>query len=218
MVAVKEKSKPKNGRSAKPVVEPEEDAIVQPEVGPLNSVDPGDEVTAPGEAAPAEAAEAKPLSQLEREFLESIQTAEEACDEAETEMVKASMLAREAKKTWEGLVAKLRNMIRRGPDPQQKLPGLDDEVSSTEYLEELLEVVLDLTKKQFEALDEAGIYTVGDFEDCRAKKIPHLPDGLRSIKGVGEATAERWENDVLAWIAKQTPVTVAETAEDGEDE
>lgn len=61
--------------------------------------------------------------------------------------------------------------------------------------------VLELTDKQFEKLEDAGVRTVGQFEHLRSGQKPDYPDGLRSLKGVGEKTVDAWEDQMVEWLS-----------------
>ena len=51
------------------------------------------------------------------------------------------------------------------------------------------------TPKKLEALEAAGVHTVGDFDDRR------IEGTIRDIPGIGKATAEKMENAVLLWLS-----------------
>ena len=155
--------------------------------------------------------------------------------------------AKAAKSHLEELQADLSALICRGPeipDPQKKLPFPDEEggtvadsesadsaggadgsseEADTDWQLTKLIGVLTLTPKQAERLEDAGIWTVGQFEHVRSGRNRDFPDGLRSIKGVGEKTVDKWENDIVEWLAKnareQEPgdATEEDREEDGDD-
>lgn len=125
------------------------------------------------------------------------------------------------KKKWLELVANdLSCLIADGPqrpDPQKKLPfdgdGTADQKASHHDTDEVQEKmdnwqltpvteILTLTDKQREKLEDAGIWTIGQFEHVRGGRHADYPDGLRSIKGVGEKTVDKWEDEVVEWLAK----------------
>lgn len=78
--------------------------------------------------------------------------------------------------------------------------------------------VLELTDKQAEKLEEAGINTVGQFEHLRTGQMDGYPDGLRSLKGVGQKTVDAWEDQMVEWLSvhsrESQPAEAAES--DGE--
>ena len=55
--------------------------------------------------------------------------------------------------------------------------------------------MLELSEKQAETLVEAEILTIEQFETLRAGA------GITSLSGIGEATAEKWEDQMLDWLA-----------------
>ncbi|AMV31284.1 hypothetical protein VN12_04145 [Pirellula sp. SH-Sr6A] len=181
-------------------------------------VDPPDDVE---DTATEEAVEDQPgfvsVGKLEydamkanAEYLQAIADAEEACNEAELVYANAKREADKAKKAFEHKVGDLRELIRTGPkkpNPQMLLPGLDGEQQPDDsYLDESIFTVLELTDKQKEKLEECGVKTVRDFEKLRSGALEDYPKGLRSIRGVGETTADKWENEILAFITKNTPM------------
>lgn len=147
-----------------------------------------------------EAEEAVPLSELERSHYDEIRTLEIQASESEEEFDIASAQAKALKKRWEGKVEVLRSVIRRGVDDQQRLPfGDDDEdMAGPEDAWKIVAVgdVLELTDKQAEMLKTAGILTVEHFENLRAG------DGITSLPRIGEAIADKWEDQMLDWLAE----------------
>lgn len=154
------------------------------------------------------------------EHLQAIALAEDECNEAESLYLDAKKAADKAKKSFENKVEVMRELIRSGPkkpNPQMLLPGLDGEQAPEEpddsYLDESIFTVLELTDKQKEKIEGAGIKTVRDFEKLRSGQLIDYPRGLRSIRGVGESTADKWEDDVLAFIKQNTPIQPLKVAE-----
>lgn len=115
--------------------------------------------------------------------------------------------AKAAKKELELASLELSNLIAEGPelpekpDPQKELPFEATESGDMRNwdLTPITEA-LKMTPKQREKLEEIGIKTVGQFEFLRAKNDPVYPDGLRSIKGFGDATVDAFENDIVNWL------------------
>jgi hypothetical protein len=105
----------------------------------------------------------------------------------------------------------LRQLIRRGPDSQLPLPFAEESEQEPDDAWKQVPIadVLELTDKQAEKLQEAGIKTVGDFELLRAG------EGITSLKGVGQATADAWENNMLDWLAVNSRPVEGDHSEDG---
>jgi hypothetical protein len=134
------------------------------------------------------------LSERESKHYQEIRSLEATCDRLEGDYETAKAAASAAKSMWQEAVARLRESIRRGPDPQMALP-MGDDFMSTDITE-----VLKLTPKQAEALADCGIHTVEDFENVRAGNVPDV-QGITDVPGVGQATADKWEDEVLDWLA-----------------
>lgn len=167
-----------------------------------------DEVVADDEVT--EQPESVPLSELERSHYEEIRKLEELASEAEEEFDQVNAQAKALKKRWEGKVEVLRSVIRRGVNPQRSLPFGDDEDEQPEAWRIVaIDTVLDLSDKQATLLQEAGILTVEQFENLRAG------EGLTSLAGVGQSTAEKWEDQMLTWLAANA--READEPEDDED-
>ena len=60
--------------------------------------------------------------------------------------------------------------------------------------------VIELTPKQIEKLEAAGVKTMGQFEHLRSGQMDGYPDGLKSVKGVGQKTVDEWEEQALKWL------------------
>jgi len=117
----------------------------------------------------------------------------EACNEHDIKKHEAKA----AKDHLEGLQHRLSQLISEGPrrpDPQKELPF-------EEWQNVPISDVLNLTPKQLEKLDEAGVKTAGQFENLRAGKVDGYPDGLRSVKGFGDKTIDAMEEDMVNWLA-----------------
>lgn len=134
--------------------------------------------------------------------------------------------AKAAKSYLEELQSDLSSLISEGPrlpDPQKTLPFdsaattqasnpdaaespvLDAEgqpvSQSPEWQTTKITDILTLTEKQRERLEEAGIWTIGQFEHVRGGRNPDYPNGLRSIRGIGEKTVDKWEDQIVEWLS-----------------
>lgn len=135
----------------------------------------------------------------EREHYERIKMLNTDVHEASYLHDMAKSETKVAKEHLESLQAKLYSLISEGPkkpDPQLELPFND------EWKETPIEQVLQLTAKQYEKIEAAGVKTIGEFEHLRSGQNPDYPNGLRSIKGFGDATIDAMENDVVEWLTK----------------
>lgn len=159
------------------------------------------------------------LSKEEWEHYQAIKEANLEVSEAQMAYDIANGKAKEAKKHLESVSLELSNLIAAGPtrpNPQRELPfegggtadqrethhDTDEIQNKIEWQRTPITDILTLTKKQHEKLDEIGVYTIGQFEHVRGGKHRDYPDGLRSIPGVGEKTVDKWEDDVVNWLAK----------------
>jgi len=137
---------------------------------------------------------------------------------AELEYEDAKSEASAAKRRWEQLQAKLTSLIAQGANPQPELPFPEETVPTEDWKSVAIESVLELTDKQAEKLEEAGIKTVGQFEHLRSGQMDGYPDGLRSLKGVGQKTVDAWEEQIVEWLSANAreaqPAAAAES--DGE--
>jgi len=150
------------------------------------------------------------LTERDRRFCRQVRDLERKCEVMEAEYEVAKAAASVLKKRLDEAVALLRATIRRGPDAQQELQFATDDWWSTP-----IEQALTLTERQQGILREAEIATVEDFEALRAGKIQGYPRGLLDLPRVGQATVDRWENEILDWIGKQEQATPA--ADKGDD-
>lgn len=142
------------------------------------------------------------LTELEHKHYQQIRDAEATCDRLEDRYETDKAAAGASKKRWEEAVANLRSLIRRGPNPQQDLPFPND--WRTTPIGEAIE----LTEKQAELLESAGVQTIEDFENLRAGKNKDYPGGLTDLPRVGQATVDKWEEQIVEWMSKAE--TVAE--------
>ena len=151
------------------------------------------------------------MSERESKHYREIRSLESTCDRLEGEYEAAKASATAAKSLWTEAVSRLRESIRRGPDPQMALPLADDFRSAT------IDSALTLTKRQAEILEEAGIVTVQDYEHVRWRKERRFPNGLADIPGIGQALIEKWEEELLDYIAGQ-PQIASDSGGDPDDD
>jgi len=154
------------------------------------------------------------MTSREAEHYREIRDLERTCDRLEGEYEAAKSGAAAAKSLWSEAVSRLRECIRRGPDPQMALP-MDD---APPYMQTEIGAVLTLTDRQAEILENAVVLNVQDFEYLRAGKIADLPGGITDLPGIGQSTADRWEDEVLDWIGRQEQSKHQEEFEEDENE
>jgi len=152
------------------------------------------------------------MSDRESEHYREIRSLESTCDRLEGEYEAARSSASAAKSLWSEAVSRLRECIRRGPDPQLGLPLADDFRSAE------IGFALTLTKRQAEILEEAGIVTVHDYESVRWGKDKRFPNGLADVPGVGQALIEKWEEELLDYIAGQQQIAADSSGEPDDDQ
>jgi outer membrane murein-binding lipoprotein Lpp len=150
------------------------------------------------------------MSARESEHYREIRSLESTCDRLEGEYEAARSGAAAAKSLWSEAVSRLRECIRRGPDPQLPLPLADD------FMQATIGAALTLTDRQFETLEDAGISTVQDFEDLRSGRYTDYPGGIQDLPGIGRAIADRWEDEILDWIGRQEQARHATAADECE--
>lgn len=149
--------------------------------------------------ATAAATQVDEINKQERRFLQKISTLQSECEEAESAYREAKSKAKEAKLELEDCIAELRLAIKRGPSDQQEFDFEDSETGQDEYeefLEQPVEKVIKLTSKQLEKLINLDVITAGDFEKLRAGTKDY-PRGLADVKGIGQATIDKWEEEFL---------------------
>lgn len=162
----------------------------------------------------------KRLEMLEQEhkYLGEIRAASSAATEAKIEYDNAKAHSLELKKAYERKVAEMQEIINNGPpkpDPQGKLPFVDDEspvkqdVKSSVAIEEpgdapIPEAIagLDLTDKQKQALANSGAKSLADVADIGNGNWPQYPDGFNSIKGLGPKAIERLAGQLASTAPK----------------
>lgn len=156
---------------------------------------------------------ASAMSEIEKRFCEDVRGLERKCEVLEAEHEVAKAQASVAKKRLEEAVALLRATIRGGPNAQSQLPF------SSGWHDTPIEQAITVTAKQLESLHEAGIENVDDFERLRSGSIDTYPRGVRDLRGIGQATADKWEDEILDWIAVNgSPDADTEIEHDDEEE
>lgn len=161
-------------------------------------------------AKPAATAPESTLAEREARHYQEIRALEQTCDRLEGEYEAAKAAASGAKSLWSEAVARLRESIRRGPDPQLSLGFAGNgEAPGADYMEtDVMDAFPSLTGAQVDALDDAGVTTV------RALHELHKGPGLRSVKGIGPAIADKIEDMLLDWLAAQHKKAEAAAAAD----
>lgn len=159
--------------------------------------------------------EPKEMTTLEHEHYEEIKELNNEFREeyAEWEFLKDKTSA--AKKTVDEIGKRLSYLIARGPEKQHKLPFEDSTKGEVlAWREASVAESLGLTTSVLEKLASAGVTTIGELEDLRAGS------GLRSIKGIGQATVDKIEAQVLEWLDENRDKfgEVIEGSEDNEDD
>lgn len=157
--------------------------------------------------------EAAPTAdELKDKWLDEIIEAQSQADELDVKRAAAEQSAKAAKKAHESAVDRLQQLIRRGPSAQLELnfSGMTPEEARQAKWDAMLAgaVVresLDLTPKQFERLEEAGVKTMKDLEDLRAGKNKDYPRGLVDISGFGERAIDKIEDEIEAWLETNQP-------------
>jgi hypothetical protein len=172
----------------------------------------------PGTKVKAAAPAPEPtLAEREARHYQEIRSLETTCDRLEGEYEAAKAAASGAKSLWSEAVARLRESIRRGPDPQLSLGFAGNgEAPGADYMEtDVMDAFPSLTGPQVDALDDAGVRTV------RALHELHKGPGLRSVKGIGPAIADKIEDMLLDWLAarhKLANVTDADATDESDDD
>lgn len=159
-----------------------------------------------------EVTETKTMTVLEHEHYEEIKELNEEFRQeyAEWEFLKDKTSA--AKKTVDEISKRLSYLIARGPEKQHKLPFEDSTKGEVlKWREASVAESLGLTTSILEKLGSAGVTTIGELEDLRAGS------GLRSIKGIGQATVDKIEAQVLEWLDENRD-KLGEVVTESEDE
>jgi|688.fasta_scaffold495011_3 hypothetical protein len=104
---------------------------------------------------------------------------------------------------YESLQEQLNSLISQGANPQRELAFPEhaaDEQNPETWKDVPISEVIVLTPKQIEKLEAAGVKTMGQFEHLRSGQMDGFPDGLNSVKGVGQKTVDEWEEQALKWL------------------
>jgi len=182
---------------------------------------------APGSPAEAKAAE---LADWERKHYEAIKSANTTVAEAAKIYERDKAKAKSSKQQLDDATESLSNLIEKGPDPQKKLPGMEDgpakpKAAPEAWRKEPIERIGKLTPTVLKGLKAAKLTTIGAFAD-RTKKLG--AGWFEGVEGVGAKAAEKIDEMFVAfWAAnpefcgdkpkakkasakkpKQTPVTV----------
>jgi hypothetical protein len=156
--------------------------------------------------------ETKEMTELEYEHYETIKERNSEVARLLLEWTQLKGDASEAKKEYDQAVSELTYLISRGPDNQRKLPFTDStDGESLAWREQDIAGSLGLTAKVLEKLEDAGVRTIGELEDLRAGA------GLTSIGGIGQATADKIEEQVLEWLTENRD-KLGEVVDDSTDE
>jgi len=158
------------------------------------------------------------ISDLEREHYEAIIELNEEFIRGNNKYLCLKEESSTAKKRVDAVAHELSMLIAHGPDNQRKLPFLQrngydqaEEADTLGWREQSIAGSLGLTAKILEKLEDAGVTTIGELEDLRAGA------GLRSVGGIGEATADKIEAQVLEWLTENRD-KFGETVEQSEDD
>jgi hypothetical protein len=144
----------------------------------------------------------KDMSDMKQAHYDQICRLNEECLTAGYEYEDRKADANHAKKRYELLQNKLNSLIAQGANPQRELPFSDpDQPAPEAWKDAALSDAIEMTEKQREKLEAAGVKTVGQFEHLRSGQMDGFPDGLRSVKGVGDKTVDEWENQILDWMS-----------------
>ncbi len=143
----------------------------------------------------------------DHDHIERIRQQEAIVREKELELRSCQEAVKEAREDLSMAIAKLRTIIRNGPEEQMELPlSSDDDADFEEQwaarMKTRLEDAITLTKSERETFEAVGVYTVADFERLRAGQIDGY-HGLTALKGIGQAKADRLEDAVLEWADRE---------------
>lgn len=137
---------------------------------------------------PVENDEATALERARRAHYDRIVEMEREVGKAEAEYTAKKESASAAKKRFEAADEELRQFIRRGPDLQQRLPGMDEaEQAEPEAWRAVPVGDLGLRPSIIIRLAEAGITTIGQIADQTAE---YGETWHNTIDGIGLAAAE----------------------------
>lgn len=147
--------------------------------------------------ATKEKSEAPAASDRDAKFRKTMKSLAATCKVREADWKAAKAEAAEAKASFDAALAALQRAAD-DDDSQLELPLGEPEAEA--WRDTPIGDAIKLTDKQIENLAEAGIATVGDFEDVRAGKNSDY-QRLTDIPRVGQATADKWEDEILDWLA-----------------
>ncbi len=138
----------------------------------------------------------------EHDHLAAIMAMGKECDALAQEHERDKRAAKDSKDALDDKLDELRQLIRTGPSPQMELPFKSAVTNLPPQLwaSAPIGTALKLSEKQKDLLESAGVKTVGEFENLRGRNRKEYPDGLLSLKGVGEATITKWEDQILDWL------------------
>ena len=149
-------------------------------------------------AKPADFAPPADAPDYVRQHYDAILEKERSVRILENDYLELKDQAAEAKKSFDRADKALRDLISRGPDPQRSLP-FDEQDKPADAWRAALLAELGLSQKFEELLTGAGVATIGDLEDLRAK----IADGKAEWpKGIGEARITELENKVVDWLTE----------------
>ena len=137
----------------------------------------------------------------EHDHLAAIMAMGKECDALAQEHECDKKAAKESKEALDEKLDELRSLIRTGPNPQMELP-FKPVVTPQSWESVPIGTAMKLSDRQKDLLESAGVKTVGEFESLRGKNRKDYPDGLLSLKGVGEKTITKWEDEILDWLGK----------------
>jgi len=155
-------------------------------------------------------------TKVEQEHYHRITTMVLEVDKLKASSDRAKEKAKTAKQRWEAAAEELHDLIRRGPDPQPKLPGMEDvdEKSDAEGWRSVSLADVGLVGRLAKPFEETKLATLGDLVDWQAEDLRTLQD----LPGVGEKTAEKIEELLTQFWANHPEWTQPESEEEYEEE
>jgi len=117
---------------------------------------------------------------------------------AEVALTQAKKRVSDLKREYDEAVKQLKTLARQKPDPQRTL--FDTTPSESQFSDAWRDVPVEdaipLSGKVPKILEQAGITTMGQFEDLRGT------DGLQSLSGIGQETADMLEDFAVDWSVR----------------